>query len=132
MNKQQNTIQFSKNKRQLLYQTSVHFNIYNRCVDNKGLPAFRIGENACAIGRELTNLEAKKLDKTNCSVNNKEVYYLLPVRLRNMGLNFLYDIQILHDRKKNWNENGLSKIGEENIKKICEKYYFDRETLKYY
>lgn len=50
------------------------------------------------------------------------IFKKLPKKLRQLGQDFLTDIQILHDIQKYWNSEGLSKVGEEYYKDIKEKY----------
>ena len=67
----------------------------------------------CAIGRHILDKGlCKKLDNmSNGSVILDEVFELLPDNLKELGKNFLFEIQKLHDNKYNWNADGLSEKG---------------------
>jgi hypothetical protein len=126
-------MQKSRNKQQLLYNTITHFNSKNRCTLPNGIICqYRVGTNACAIGRELDDELAEKLDGIHKNISDKEVFSQLPIRLQNMGAQFLRDIQRLHDDKSNWIYDGLSVFGEKRVARICEKHNLDLETLQYH
>lgn len=79
----------------------------------------------CAIGRHLDSELQLRLDKDSIGdsgVSNDEVFESLPTWLQELGQDFLVSIQILHDRKENWDSKGLSEIGKEHVNNIITKY----------
>lgn len=77
----------------------------------------------CAIGRHLKDSLKEKLDDTEESgVNTTVIFNKLPKKLRQLGQDFLTDIQILHDLQVYWNSKGLTKAGKEYYKAIKQKY----------
>lgn len=106
-------------------------NTNRRCVNNVIVGCYYSPENAgkigisdgCAIGRHLKDSLKEKLDDTEESeVNTTVIFNKLPKKLKELGKDFLTDIQNLHDLQKYWNSEGLSKVGEEYYKDIKEKY----------
>lgn len=84
-----------------------------------------IKSQGCAIGRFMTHKNALKADKRGLTVDeillkNKK---LIPVWMRKFKNEFLFCIQMLHDRDENWDKKGLSKYGKGYIKYII--YAFD-------
>lgn len=65
----------------------------------------------CAIGRLIEDkklceeLDSEKLTDVGTIFNK------LPNNLKELGEDFLIDLQNLHDRSNNWGEDGLSEIG---------------------
>lgn len=117
-------IQKSTTQQELLDNTINHFNINNRATTEKGHSMYRCNNIGCAIGREISNKLAKSLQSEIFSfpVVQDEVFYKLPKRLQKLDRIFLMWIQVLHDSKENWNEEGLSAIGISKVKAICIKY----------
>lgn len=74
----------------------------------------------CAIGRLLSDDQAKYLETNfkvvsklfkNFSTSTNDVEKSIYNTLSEYGKSFLIDLQDLHDDRKNWDEDGLSKIG---------------------
>jgi hypothetical protein len=76
----------------------------------------------CAIGRFIEDKKLSKEldDEDNSSVNNNNVFLLLPLSLQELGQKFLYDIQSLHDQDSKWDENGITPSGTELVNLIIE------------
>lgn len=120
-------MQKSKNRQELFDNTINHFNSENRGIEFGTGYIYRTSDGrGCAIGREISDKLAKELD--NCSngdgvaIHNDNQFNKLPIRLKRMGQDFLYGLQLLHDNDINWDSNGLSDIGMKRAKKIAEKY----------
>lgn len=99
-----------KTKRREFIESSLkHFNSYTRskhCEYSGG----------CIIGRHLDKELAWKLD--NYAGDNRythvkvlAIFIQLPDWLRELGKEFLYDMQQLHDCKSNWDAFGLTTKG---------------------
>lgn len=77
----------------------------------------------CAIGMYLPKKVCLKLDRIG---GVDTVFYrdpdLLPKWMRDMGVNFLMEVQSLHDVSEFWSEKGLSGIGIERVYHIINKY----------
>ena len=117
-------MQKSQTRQELLDNTVRHFNSMNRSIKDGTLNdcMYRSEDGyGCAIGREISDDLAKKLNNVSFgSVDN--IFDKLPLRLKNLGVNFLREIQFLHDLSGHWNKDGLSNIGRENVDRICEKF----------
>lgn len=72
----------------------------------------------CAIGRCIPD----KLRPNTGGVSQNEVYNVLPLWMREMGQDFLADIQRLHDSTTRWNAEGLSADGVKFVAWIKEAY----------
>lgn len=115
----------SNTRQELLDNTIQYFNLTNRAVDYRGFCFYVHPSNKdqrCAIGRELSEKKALKLLNTEMPVPNKKVFNILPDRLKNMGVSFLKEIQILHDNELYWTATGLSGRGKREVKRICRVY----------
>lgn len=93
-----------------------------RNVDDNGICYYapRNKSPGCAIGRHLNVKVAKKLDKDGGGQVDI-VKDWLPQKLKNLGLDFLQEVQRFHDCYRYWNNHGLSGMGEielEDIKKL--------------
>jgi len=109
----------SKTKLELLNNTAARYNINTRAVNVKGCCSYITEDGKkCAIGAEVRN--PSKL--VNGGVLNDYVFSALPKRLQKMGLDFLSDIQSLHDKPINWNERGLSEKGSDRFEQIKSAY----------
>ena len=74
----------------------------------------------CAVGRLLSDYQAKKLDSCGgMSADDIDQYISLPKKFKIVGLSFLQDLQGLHDNNWYWNdEKGLSDKGVVKLKNI--------------
>ena len=55
-------------------------------------------------------------------VTNHDVFSRLPIELQELGVDFLREVQYLHDIDEFWNEEGLSEKGHEYAEGITEDY----------
>ena len=71
------------------------------------------GEIGCAVGRLIEDKDlCSRLDNSALSgVCRTEVFNQLPENVKELGQEFLQDLQKLHDNYQYWNENGLSDSG---------------------
>ncbi len=110
-----------------LDDTAGFYNSNNRCVtDAGGCRYYLKGKSGCAIGRHI---EDKKLCQEFDSnfefmtgVSDESIFEKLPDDLKELGVGFLAQIQILHDIRSNWDENGLSEMGNQKYESIKNEY----------
>lgn len=77
----------------------------------------------CAIGRFLSDKLCNILDNMPTpSVMNLIAFEKLPNWMREMGRDFLCNVQRLHDGTLSWDDKGLSKIGLERLKDLENEY----------
>lgn len=72
------------------------------------------GEIGCAVGRLIPDkslCEKMDADENNTSVNCDFIQNLLPKDVKELGMEFLTDLQCLHDSCDSWDEFGLSESG---------------------
>lgn len=113
--------QTSRTRRQLLNNTIKYYNSNNRAETTTGVCTYISNDGKmCAIGREVGERKASYLKNQlfGAGVYDDDVFKALPKRLQDMGTYFLQDIQDLHDRKENWNKNGLSEKGAKQVEYI--------------
>ena len=124
-------MQKSQTRQELLDNTVRHFNSTNRSLRNdaSNVCLYRSEDGyGCAIGREISDELAEKLNLVSFgSVIN--TFSELPPRLRRFGMKFLCDVQILHDVLGYWDKSGLSYLGREAVKEICEEYQLKNPAL---
>jgi len=86
-------------------------NFNNRSVsDESGLCVYS-GPIGCGVGRLIEDKDlCYNLDKSPFSAVPC-IFSFLPKDVRELGEDFLCSVQLFHDRKANWNENGLTSIG---------------------
>lgn len=105
-------------------------------VSSKGMCYYTAkGDNpfGCAIGRMLPASLCKELDSFASSdkssgsptVASQEVFNMLPKSIQNLGIDFLTELQNLHDMVNNWNYEGLSSLGTKVFEDIKQKYCQD-------
>lgn len=112
----------------LLEETVNHYNSKNRAANTSCVysPIPDVSE-GCAIGRKIkdkqlcADLDAHK--HGGYGVSNQSVFNVLPDELKELGMNFLHDLQRLHDEPAYWDEKGLSLSGAECVRRI--KDYFN-------
>lgn len=84
--------------------------------------------NGCAIGRHLRPEVQKRFDTTSQLstigriISDDENKKLLPEWMQKMNVDFLTDIQNLHDLDIYWDENGLTESGKFAVKYIKNTY----------
>ena len=82
----------------------------------------------CAIGRHMTEENAKKAQKIGGQINSYSIFELCPDNLKELGWDFLFQIQLLHDGQSLYwadEENDvktLSEKGLEFVGKIKKKF----------
>lgn len=113
----------SKTKEELLNNTIKRYNIETRSTDGSRCKYLNNDDRRCAIGIELNKPLARRLDMIEPNgVINDEVFKLLPKRLKKMGKDFLSEVQVLHDNRQYWTEEGLSRQGEFRVSEIRSKF----------
>lgn len=78
------------------------------------------GPIGCAVGRLIDDKElCAELDaEDDGAVYERHVFAQLPDHIKELGQDFLNDLQVLHDSSQAWNENGLSSLGKNLYEKI--------------
>lgn len=85
--------------------------------DKKGI------SKGCAIGRHLDEELQLTLDDADyTAVDGDEVFDSLPTWMQDLGQDFLYDVQRLHDLKNYWSDKGLSSDGLKFVEITKQKY----------
>lgn len=111
-----------------LEETIAHYNNTNRCSDGNGNCRYSpetLGlqgqSEGCAIGRKLSSELALELDdQWIYSVRDQPVFSKLPKELRELGADFLMEVQALHDGDSYWTATGLSRDGKIRVERIKE------------
>lgn len=97
-------------KRRVIFNDFItHYNSSNRGINSIGRCCYSSG---CAIGRLVPIEIANSFDKEYDNPCVTEIFEHLPSNLKDLGCEFLQDIQIFHDDSNNFNEHGLSNIGK--------------------
>lgn len=68
------------------------------------------GEKRCAIGRHIPD-ERYGPYLEGCSVSSAIIQRVLPAEITALGVNFLSQMQSLHDNDRYWDSDGLSEDG---------------------
>jgi hypothetical protein len=90
---------------------------------------YRYKNNRCAVGRWISDKKYKKsfegtsvrgfedklLNKTSI-----KIFKSLPQKIQSLGSDFIGEVQALHDDYDNWADNGLSREGVLNVRRIKE------------
>lgn len=115
-----------------LNKTIKHFNSTNRSIDltknEIQCVYYHPKFGGCAIGIHVPIDVRKKLDQVEpeeevgMSILNDEIFSMIPMKMQKLGQNFLSEIQSLHDIKMNWNENGLTEFGKNNVQIIKQSF----------
>lgn len=104
-------------QRAFLNKTVKYYNSTNRGINPR--TKYCTYRNGCAIGRFLKEDDCIKLDELRWGIGDiladEELAKLIPTKIKNLGRKFLSQIQILHDVSSNWNETGLTNIGEMRV-----------------
>lgn len=113
-----------------LNETIAFYNSNNRGVGEPGVNKSCVysataTSPGCAIGRHIDPDLAKSLDEspTGSGIVNDPVFNKMPEKLKELTQPFLCQMQSLHDEENFWNENGLSKLGEERVKDIKKTFH---------
>lgn len=73
----------------------------------------------CAIGRHIRDEDYNpEIESPSGILTNLLAQEVLPIRVSQLGLEFLQNIQRLHDEDENWNESGISELGHQTVKEI--------------
>ncbi len=113
--------QLKQKRIKVLNDTISFFNSENRCTeDNTRCTYYLAGKSGCAIGRLI---EDKQLCVTldgmiSPGVSNERVFNMLPKKIKELGIDFLYELQKLHDYSYNWCIEGLSDNGKDSVDEI--------------
>jgi hypothetical protein len=102
-------------------------NINNRCYSIEEGCTYS-GEIGCAVGRII---EDKNLCEEFDGIGSVEidvVFYELPEEIQDLGLDFLQDLQDLHDSYLNWDQSGLSPNGLIRWTYIFKKYSSEQNS----
>ena len=120
------TIQEKQTK--LLEETANFYNSRNRSTNVIGQCACQYSASAfspgCAIGRWLPEELSYKMDveyrgaSIYSMVKIPEIWDQFPSELKELGVDFLFLIQDLHDNSCNWEQNGLSFTGKNRVEFI--------------
>ncbi len=119
-------------KLKLLEETVLYYseNTLRRCirVENVYAKCFYNGANnelaeskGCAIGRLLSKELAEQFDTILFNDSDSSVKFMfkyLPENVQAYGIDYLIELQRIHDNKANWDGNGLTIQGRENVKAI--------------
>lgn len=95
-------------------------NLNNRSTEGEGtVRCMYSGPIGCAVGRLIDDKElCAELDADDDgAVYEPYVFAQLPYHIKELGQDFLNDLQNLHDNSQAWNENGLSSRGKELYEK---------------
>ena len=76
----------------------------------------------CAIGRYLGEVPEKFNEKGISHVLMEDEPGVVPYQLRELGGQFLFRVQYLHDNGGHWEKTGLSYAGVEEVRNIADSY----------
>lgn len=118
-----------KRMHKLLQETIEHYNSNNRSSTNNGLcvyiPDGGVKSEGCAIGRKLPKKYKSLIIKEELNTwDVKTLFSSLgrPKIFENIPIQFLTEIQLLHDTPEYWNEKGLSKKGVDYASALASDY----------
>lgn len=118
-----------KDKLKLLKETVKYYskNTKRRCLQDgvcfyNGQRNYRTKSKGCAIGRLLDTETAEMIDK-NYSFEGipsgvDDIFTLLPENIQDYGIDFLTELQNLHDSALHWDESGLTNTGRRKVEII--------------
>lgn len=99
-----------------------------RCISNgnysySAITAKKSKSAGCAIGRKLKPGLSVFIDEKylNLPSGVAEVFEELPKNLQSLGKSFLTELQKLHDINHNWEDNGISGLGQSEVECIKER-----------
>jgi hypothetical protein len=96
----------------------------NRAVNNS-LACLYSGEIGCGVGRLIEDKDlCARLDSLGggAGVGRQQVFEQLPENVRELGQDFLKDLQKLHDDGQYWTPDGLSDDGNDFMTVLEEKW----------
>jgi len=114
----------TKSKKDIILETSKAYNSQNLSISEEGNCAYQSGVNKCAVGRCL--LAKSKLFNPMRNFDPISIYdedsidKEFKVEYRGHSLDFWVQLQGLHDKKDNWDINGLTDKGQKHTKNLLE------------
>lgn len=113
----------------VLNDTVKTYNKTNRAVSGiGGCFYFKEGTVGCGVGRLIEDKELCKAldvpyDENGKSMNSTGVEFIfnrLPENVKELGVDFLKEIQLLHDARVHdfWDANGLTQVGVDQVERI--------------
>lgn len=118
---------------EFLLETMLFYNSENRCISHSGCVYSYDGKN-CAIGRKLPKDYIIKLleEDMNSDTDVRRLFeeFGTPEYFKFMHPVFITNVQSLHDRSENWDDNGLTRLGLHHVKYICKEHDIDYTILK--
>jgi hypothetical protein len=110
-----------------LEDTAAFYNSGNRCLDEHGSCMYYLeGKAGCAIGRHVPDKDlCRKWDAKSdlgTGVTDDSIFDALPENLHELGQDFLNRVQDLHDSDSNWDCDGLSAIGVDQVIAIKQRF----------
>lgn len=113
-----------ESRRKFLEETISFYNSTNRALDEGGNCVYHPTKNSpgCAIGRHMSKEALEKVGRSSYAVSADIVYEWLPMWIKELGKDFLVEVQRLHDRFEYWEDTGLSERGEEYVSSIKNTY----------
>ena len=120
-----------------LNDTVAHYRLDNRSTSVGGMRCLYLAKDdsteGCAIGRHLPKDLAMRMDDrlfgNPGDWNNEILFNELPSWMKEMGRNFLIEIQSLHDNNICWTENGLSGAGLRQVDTLKVQFELNVNTL---
>ena len=106
-------------------------NLKNRAEDNNGCSYYIPYKTGCAVGRLMDRKKAKRIEEiaSKESLGLHAVFDLFPEDVKSLGLDFLQEMQWMHDESTYFTTKGLSPSGIEMAKKIAKKYNLNIKGL---
>ncbi len=109
----------------ILDDTATFYNSNNRALIGRACCYISPdGKQRCSIGRNVTEKEARLMQANNSSIEHIWAYIpkAIPQKLIDVGIDFLAQLQDLHDCEDYWTSNGLSLMG-------INKYHLIKKTF---
>ena len=130
-----NTLQ--KKQLALLNETVTYYSenpIERRCTANSGgcyyspEKANKPNSEGCAVGRLLTPELKAELDfQIGGDTSVEGVWHLLPNEIQVYGMDFLGELQLLHDVSDYWDDKGITKDGLRKVERIKSNFNLHNE-----
>ena len=101
---------------------------YNRCYYSPE-KANKPNSEGCAVGRLLSPTKRKYLDMAfeNCDTSVEAVFDNLPKKIQVYGMDFLEELQSLHDVSVYWDDKGITKDGLGKVERIKSNFNLHNE-----
>lgn len=122
----------SKTKREIIDETAAFYNTSNRAVSDTGLCRYNTDDGRqCAVGRCVK--DAKKLDQQVAEFTDSSVTYawrFVDFKDEYAGhcQDFWRDLQRLHDSDGNWDESGLTGVGQSQVSALHDRWDEEEEN----